>query len=82
MLLHLLGEEFDEETKRKNYAYYEKRTLHGSSWSPSIYSVMGLHVGDESKAYRYLKRAALAAWIPSLVFFCKSVKSINAARFK
>ena len=58
MLLHLLGEEFDEETKRKNYAYYEKRTLHGSSLSPSIYSVMGLHVGDESKAYRYLKRAA------------------------
>lgn len=58
MLLHLLGEEFDEETKLKNYAYYEKRTLHGSSLSPSIYSVMGLHVGDESKAYRYLKRAA------------------------
>ena len=25
----------------KNYAYYEKRTLHGSSLSPSIYSVMG-----------------------------------------
>lgn len=58
MLLHLLGEEFDEETKRKNYAYYEKRTLHGSSLSPSIYSVMGLRVGDTSKAYRYLKRAA------------------------
>lgn len=58
MLLHLLGEEFDEETKRKNYTYYEKRTLHGSSLSPSIYSVMGLHVGDETKAYRYLRRAA------------------------
>ena len=40
MLLHLLGEEFDEETRKKNYAYYEKRTLHGSSLSPSIYSVM------------------------------------------
>lgn len=58
MLLHLLGEEFDQETKQKNYAYYEKRTLHGSSLSPSVYSVMGLKVGDESKAYRYLRRAA------------------------
>ena len=58
MLLHLMGEEFDEETIKLNYGYYEKRTLHGSSLSPSIYSVMGLKVGDDSKAYRYLKRAA------------------------
>lgn len=59
MLLHLLGHEFDEETMKENYAYYEKRTLHGSSLSPSIYSIMGLKVGDNSKAYRYLKRAAI-----------------------
>lgn len=58
MLLHLMGEEFDEEMTKLNYAYYEKRTLHGSSLSPSIYSVMGLKVGDDSKAYRYLRRAA------------------------
>lgn len=58
MLLHLLGEEFDKEMMKLNYTYYEKRTLHGSSLSPSIYSVMGLKVGDASKAYRYLRRAA------------------------
>uniref|UniRef100_UPI003260B57A glycoside hydrolase family 65 protein n=1 Tax=Clostridium sp. NkU-1 TaxID=1095009 RepID=UPI003260B57A len=58
MLLHLMGQEFTEDEIRKNYEYYEKRTLHGSSLSPSIYSVMGLKVGDDSKAYRYLKRAA------------------------
>lgn len=58
MLLHLLGEEFSDEAKQKNYAYYEKRALHGSSLSPSIYSIMGLRVGDETKAYRYLRRAA------------------------
>ena len=39
MLLHLMGNEFDEETIKENYAYYEKRTLHGSSLSPSIFSV-------------------------------------------
>ena len=59
LLLHLLGEEFESELMKENYDYYEKRTLHGSSLSPSIYSVMGLKVGDDSKAYRYLKRAAL-----------------------
>lgn len=58
LLLHLLGEEFEPEMMKENYEYYEKRTLHGSSLSPSIYSVMGLKVGDDSKAYRYLKRAA------------------------
>lgn len=58
MLMHLLGNEFDDETKRVNYNYYEKRTLHGSSLSPSIYAIMGMNVGDTSKAYRYLKRAA------------------------
>lgn len=58
MLLHLLGEEFDEETMKLNYSYYEKRTMHGSSLSPSIYAIMGLKVGDPSRAYRYLRRAA------------------------
>ena len=58
LLLHLLGEEFDQKVIKANYDYYEKRTLHGSSLSPSIYSVMGLKVGDDSKAYRYLRRAA------------------------
>lgn len=58
MLMYLFPEEFDEETRKLNYAYYEKRTLHGSSLSPSIYSIMGLKVHDASKAYRYLQRAA------------------------
>lgn len=58
MLLHLMGEEFNKNLIELNYSYYEKRTLHGSSLSPSIYAIMGLKVGDASKAYRYLRRAA------------------------
>lgn len=58
MLLHLMGDAFDEETRKLNYEYYEKRTLHGSSLSPSIYAIMGLKVGDPGRAYRYLRRAA------------------------
>ena len=59
MLMHLLGEEFGDEAIATNYRYYEKRTLHGSSLSPSIYAIMGLRVGDDSRAYRYLRRAAM-----------------------
>ncbi len=59
MLMHLLGEEFDMETKRINFAYYEKRTMHKSSLSPSLYSLMGVVVGDHSKAYEYFMRTAL-----------------------
>ena len=58
MLMYLLENEFTSEEIRDNYRYYEKRTLHGSSLSPAIYSVVGLRTGDKSKAYRYLKRAA------------------------
>ena len=58
MLLHLLREEFTEQEIKDNYYYYEKRTMHGSSLSPSIYAITGLKIGDSKKAYRYLKRAA------------------------
>ncbi|MBM7558249.1 glycoside hydrolase family 65 protein [Marinitoga litoralis] len=59
MLMHLLPEEFDFETKKINFEYYEKRTMHKSSLSPSMYAIMGLAVGDHSKAYEYFLRTAL-----------------------
>lgn len=57
-LLHMFGEEFDPEVKKVNFEYYERRTMHKSSLSPSIYCIMGLAVGDFSKAYAYLMRTA------------------------
>lgn len=58
MLMLILGEEFDEETKRVNYEYYQKRTMHKSSLGPSMYSIMGLKVGDYKNAYRSFMRSA------------------------
>lgn len=58
MLMYLLENEFSSEEIKENYHYYEKRTLHGSSLSPAIYSIVGLRTGDKGKAYRYLRRAA------------------------
>lgn len=54
MLMHLMGEDFDLATKKANFNYYEKRTMHKSSLSPSFYCLMGLVVGDHSKAYDYM----------------------------
>ena len=42
MLMYLLENEFTAEEIKDNYHYYEKRTLHGSSLSPAIYSIVGL----------------------------------------
>ncbi|MFZ2539722.1 MAG: glycosyl hydrolase family 65 protein [Oscillospiraceae bacterium] len=58
MLMFLMEYEFDLETQRINFDYYEKRTLHRSSLSPSIHALMGLRVGDSKRAYSYLERSA------------------------
>ncbi len=52
-LMLMLPEEFSDEIKKVNYQYYEKRTMHKSSLSPSMYSILGLSVGDTSNAYKY-----------------------------
>ncbi len=53
MLLYLLGDRFSHDEKKRNYLYNERHTLHKSSLSPAIHSVMGLEVGDEEKALHY-----------------------------
>ncbi len=53
ILLYLLSNEFDTETKKANYYFYDNRTLHKSSLSPSTYAIMGAEVGDLKKAYNY-----------------------------
>ncbi len=58
MLMFLLEHDFDQETQKTNYEYYEQRTLHRSSLSPSIHCMMGLRVGHEQHAYEYLERSA------------------------
>ncbi len=58
MLMKLLPDCYDLQTQRENFAYYEKRTLHRSSLSPSMHALMGLRVGDDARAYQYLERSA------------------------
>lgn len=59
MLMLVLPEEFDLEEMKLNYEYYEKRTMHKSSLSPSMYSIMGLRIGDTQRAYKYFMKTVL-----------------------
>lgn len=53
LLLYLLGDRFSSKTKKRNYYYYAPRTVHKSSLSPAIYSIIASEIGEISKAYRY-----------------------------
>lgn len=53
MLLYLLSSAFGMKTKKANYYFYIKRTLHKSSLSPSIHAAFGAEIGDTEQAYRY-----------------------------
>lgn len=53
MLLYLLPEKFNEAEKAKNYCYYVKRTVHKSSLSPSVHSIIASEVGDIARGYIY-----------------------------
>jgi kojibiose phosphorylase len=57
-LIYLLPDEFDAATKKANFDYYEARTLHKSSLSPSIHAIIGIEVGDTTRAVQYFERSA------------------------
>ena len=59
MLMYVLPDEFSDDIKRINYNFYEQRTLHKSSLSPCMHSIMGIEVGDTEKAVQYFLRSAL-----------------------
>ncbi len=58
LLLYLFPDNFDEALKKKNYQYYEARTMHASSLSMCTYALMGLEVKNHQKAYQYFLRTS------------------------
>lgn len=53
MMLYLYNSSFSEEVKRINYEFYEPRTIHESSLSPAIHSILACELGrmDEALAF-------------------------------
>ena len=54
----LLWDEIGSEVSAANFRYYEPRTGHGSSLSPSIHALIAARIGDTERAQSYLKQAA------------------------
>ncbi len=58
--LYFLEDRFDIETIRRNFEFYEARTVHESSLSPCVHSVQAALIGNIGKAYElYLRTARL-----------------------
>jgi len=58
--LYIFEHKFDEETIRRNFDFYELRTVHESSLSPCIHSILASKLGYSDRAYElYLRTARL-----------------------
>ncbi len=58
--LYLFEDEFDTETIQRNYDFYEPMTVHESSLSACIHSIVASRIGKIEKAYElYLRTARL-----------------------
>ncbi|MDD3242228.1 MAG: glycoside hydrolase family 65 protein [Eubacteriales bacterium] len=53
-----LGHLYDLETKRRNYAFYEPLTVHESSLSPCVHSILAAEIGLADKAVEMYQRTA------------------------
>ncbi|MGX7263415.1 glycoside hydrolase family 65 protein [Enterococcus crotali] len=53
MFQFLYNQDFSLESKRINYDFYEPKTIHESSLSPSIHSILAAELGKEQEAYDF-----------------------------
>jgi len=53
--LFCINNAFDRSVMEKNYEYYEARTQHGSSLSPSAYAIIAAKVGLKGEAFDFFK---------------------------
>nr|BAQ19549.1 GH65 maltose phosphorylase [Bacillus sp. SW20] len=56
--IYFLNDRFTMEEKRRNFEFYEPMTVHESSLSPCIHSILAAELGMEEKAYEMYHRTA------------------------
>lgn len=56
--IYYFGDKFTKEQKKKNFDFYEPYTVHESSLSPSIYSIIASEIDNLEKAYELYSRTA------------------------
>lgn len=58
--LYFFEDQFDEAAIRRNFDFYEPRTVHESSLSPCVHAILAARLGKKEKAYEmYLRTARL-----------------------
>ncbi|MFB9845346.1 glycoside hydrolase family 65 protein [Mucilaginibacter ginsenosidivorans] len=56
--IYFFEDKYDIETIRRNYDFYEPRTVHESSLSPCVHAVIAAKLGDEARAYEFYLRTS------------------------
>ncbi|WP_207429863.1 glycoside hydrolase family 65 protein [Sabulibacter ruber] len=56
--IYLFEDRYDLDTIRRNFDFYEPRTVHESSLSPCVHSILAAKLGDEQRAYEFYLRTA------------------------
>lgn len=49
--IYLYSQHFDQNTIKRNFNFYEPKTVHESSLSPFVHSILAARIGDIEKAY-------------------------------
>ncbi|TFF36289.1 family 65 glycosyl hydrolase domain-containing protein [Mucilaginibacter psychrotolerans] len=56
--LYFFEEDYDLDTIRRNYDFYEPRTVHESSLSPCVHAILAAKLGDVERAYQFYLRTS------------------------
>jgi maltose phosphorylase len=56
--IYFLEDQFDKETIKRNYDFYEPMTVHESSLSACIHSIIAAKLGDEKRSYEFYLSAS------------------------
>ncbi len=56
--IYFFEDEYDIDTIRRNFDFYEPRTVHESSLSPCVHAIIAAKLGDEARAYEFYLRTA------------------------
>ncbi len=56
--IYFFEDDYDVETIRRNFDFYEPLTVHESSLSSCVHSILAAKIGDKEKAYQFYLNAA------------------------
>ncbi|WP_026995061.1 glycoside hydrolase family 65 protein [Flectobacillus major] len=56
--IYFFEDDFDIDILRRNYDFYEPMTVHESSLSPCVHSILAAKLGDKARSYEFYQRSA------------------------